>query len=236
MLFYFTKGGEKMKSKNFVVKNQTEKTAEVYIYGDIVSEAFWDTETDPKGVNELLASLEGKDLTLYINSNGGDVFAGTAIYNMLKRFNGKITARVDGLAASIASMILMSADEIEVPENAYIMVHRPTCGTYGNSDDLMRYAELLEGIEDNLVEAYKEHSTLSDEALKDFIYKETWFSGKEFINHFNKGVKTLAPISAVACVSELKYKETPKNLIYESTEAKEKAEKEKAIALALALI
>lgn len=223
-------------SKNFVIKNLTDKKAEVYIYGDIVSEAFWDNDVDPRSMQRLLAQLEGKDLYLYINSNGGDVFAGTAIYNMLKRFNGKITARVDGLAASIASLILMSADEIEVPENAYVMVHRPTCGTRGNSDDLFRYAELLEGIESNLIEAYKTHSTLSDEALKDFIYKETWFNGKDFKANFDKGVSILDPISAVACISDLTYKDTPKGLIFESAEAQKKEAKKKEIELALALL
>lgn len=224
--FISIRGGEIMNNKNFVIKNQTETTADIYIYGDIVSDAFWDNDVDPTGVQKLLDSLKGKNLTIYINSNGGDVFSGTAIYNMLKRHDGRIKAHVDGLAASIASLILMAADEIEIPLNAYVMVHRPKCGTYGDSDDL---------IENNLIEAYKTHSNLSDEALKDYIYKETWFNGQDFKANFEKGVKLLESISAVACVSDLLHKHLPEDLVLsnKNLEALERQKQEIEIALAM---
>ena len=216
-----------MNNKNFVIKNQTETTADIYIYGDIVSDAFWDNDVDPTGVQKLLDSLKGKNLTLYINSNGGDVFSGTAIYNMLKRHDGRIKAHVDGLAASIASLILMAA---------YVMVHRPKCGTYGDSDDLIRYADLLEGIENNLIEAYKTHSNLSDEALKDYIYKETWFNGQDFKANFEKGVKLLESISAVACVSELSHKHLPKDLVLSNKHSETLERQKQEIEIALAML
>ena len=234
--FISIRGGEIMNNKNFVIKNQTETTADIYIYGDIVSDAFWDNDVDPTGVQKLLDSLKGKNLTLYINSNGGDVFSGTAIYNMLKRHDGRIKAHVDGLAASIASLILMAADEIEIPSNAYVMVHRPKCGTYGDSDDLMRYADLLEGIENNLIEAYKTHSNLSDEALKDYIHKETWFNGQDFKANFEKGVKLLESISAVACVSELSHKHLPRDLVLSNKNSEELERQKQEVEIALAML
>ena len=106
--------------KNLRIKNMIETSADLYIHGDIVDDGWkwFDSDITPADVRDQLDTLKGKELNVYINSGGGDVFAGTAIHNMLKRHEGKTVGHVDGVAASIASVILMACDEIVVPANA----------------------------------------------------------------------------------------------------------------------
>ena len=224
--------------KPIEIKNVSDTEASIYIYGDIASYDMWGDEFTPDILKAQLETFKGKTLNLYINSNGGDVFAGTSIYNMLKRHDGKVKAYVDGLAASIASLILMSAEEIYIPANGYVMIHRPTCRTNGNSDDLMRMAELLDDIENDLIESYQTHSDTEYQTLKDLVNKETWLNGKEFTKVFNKNTFLIDALDAVACVSDIDYKNKPKSIVInkeekEQTEDIEAMKKEIAIALAI---
>lgn len=193
----------------FKVKNQTETTADIYLYGDICQmEWSWEDVT-PYGMKDTLSKLKGKDLNIYINSNGGDVFSGMAIHNMLKRHEGKKTGYVDGVAASIASVILMACDEIVVPENAWVMIHRPVAYMGGNADDMMKAAETLEGIEQSIAETYLSHSSLEKAALVDKMNAETWLSGNDISQVFDKGVRVKEALEAVACATDLKHKNMP---------------------------
>lgn len=97
------------------IKNETKDNAELYFYGDIVSSclgAWDDTDQYPESIKKFLDNVKGKDLDIYINSGGGSVFAGMAIYNMLKRHKGFKTVYIDGLAASIASVIALAGDKV----------------------------------------------------------------------------------------------------------------------------
>ena len=97
------------------VKNETLTSADLFFYGDIVSDwlgAWNDTDQYPEAIREFLKGCEGKDLNIYINSAGGSVFAGIAIYNMLSRHKGFKTVHVDGMAASIASVIALAGDRV----------------------------------------------------------------------------------------------------------------------------
>lgn len=121
-----------MKKDNLInlleVKNSTETSADLFFYGDIVSSwygAWDDTDQYPEKVRDFLKEHENKDLNIYINSGGGSVFAGMAIYNMLKRHNGQKTVYIDGLAGSISSVIAMAGDRIVVPKNSFLMIHKP---------------------------------------------------------------------------------------------------------------
>ena len=102
--------------KSFLtVKNSTLQTADLYFYGEIVSDwwgAWDDLDQYPEAIRDFLTEHEGKDLNIYVNSGGGSVFAGIAIYNMLLRHKGKKTVYVDGIAASIASVIALAGDEM----------------------------------------------------------------------------------------------------------------------------
>lgn len=134
------------KGKNagyFELKNKDEK-AELLIYGDISSDKWNSNDVTPKEIKDLLDEANGKELDIYINSSGGNVFAGIAIYNMLKRYSGVKTVYVDGLAASAASFIAMAGDTIIVPKNAYLMIHRAMTIAFGNINDMHSAIELLE--------------------------------------------------------------------------------------------
>ena len=108
-------------------KNEGERAA-LYLYGEISTESWWGDEVTPKEFKEDLDACSGP-LDVHINSGGGEVFAGQAIYNMLKRYDGDVTVYIDGLAASIASVIAMAGDRIVMPANALLMIHN--AWTYG---------------------------------------------------------------------------------------------------------
>lgn len=222
-----------MKLDSFKIKNLSETKAEIYIYGDIVDNGWKWVETDvtPEDIKTQLDALKGKELTVYINSAGGDVFAGMAIHNMLKRHDGKVTGHVDGVAASIASAILMACDEIEVPENAYVMIHRPTMTAHGDMDAMLSAAGLLETIEDGLITTYAEHTTLSREAIADLLAAETWFTGAQLSETFNTNIVVTDAVKVAACATEASYKNCPVQFAAENQNVTKLKEIEIALAI-----
>ncbi|MGX2953373.1 ClpP-like prohead protease/major capsid protein fusion protein [Shewanella sp. JL219SE-S6] len=120
-------------------------------------------------------------LNARIHSPGGDVFEGMAIYNILKNYPAHKVAHIDGLAASMASVIAMAFDEVVMPENAMMMVHKPWGGTIGDADDMRKYADLLDKVEGNLVGAYRDKTGMTDEQLHALLAEETWLTGREAV-------------------------------------------------------
>tara|TARA_R110002050_G_scaffold45998_2_gene108438 strand:+ start:31367 stop:33385 length:2019 start_codon:yes stop_codon:yes gene_type:complete len=120
-------------------------------------------------------------LTARIHSPGGDVFEGMAIYNMIKGHPAHKVCHIDGLAASMASVIAMAFDEVIMPENAMMMVHKPWGGTLGDADDMRKYADLLDKVESNLVGAYQQKTGLPEAELHTLLAAETWLTGREAV-------------------------------------------------------
>lgn len=216
-----------------VIKNATSEKAELYFYGDIVSsewEKWDDADTCPDDVCNFLKEVEdAKELNIYINSGGGSVFAGMAIYNMLKRFKGSKTVYVDGLAGSIASVIAFAGDKVVIPSNSYFMIHKPWSWTYGNADEFRKQADVLDRIQQGILNVYKEHMKdgVDFEEIKEMVNAETWLTGDEASRYFDVEVGTA--VEAVACASDYfsKYKKTPQDLKNVPKEpSKNKAEKE----------
>ncbi|HBE8428676.1 TPA: Clp protease ClpP [Clostridioides difficile] len=199
------------------IKNETKDNAELYFYGDIVSSwlgAWDDTDQYPESIKKFLDNVKGKDLDIYINSGGGSVFAGMAIYNMLKRHKGFKTVYIDGLAASIASVIALAGDKVIIPSNAYFMIHKPWCNVYGNSNELRKQAEILDKIEEGIINVYSENLSLdvNIEDIKNMLNNETWLTGEEAIKYFNMEISD--NVNAVACLSDMydKYLKVPTNI------------------------
>lgn len=172
------------------VKNSTDTSADIYFYGDIVGdewEKWCDTDTCPQDVINVLNEAQGKDLNIYINSGGGSVFAGLAIYNMLSRATGKKICHIDSLAGSIASVICMAGDEIIMPNNSYLMIHKPSNIVWGNSIEMRKMADDLDIIQVGIENVYK--TKLKDginiETIRDLMDKETWLSANEAEKYFN---------------------------------------------------
>ncbi|AQS40199.1 ATP-dependent Clp protease proteolytic subunit ClpP [Shewanella psychrophila] len=130
---------------------------------------------------DLQALGKVSSITARIHSPGGDVFEGMAIYNIIKGHPAQKVCHIDGLAASMASVIAMAFDEVIMPENAMMMVHKPWGGTLGDADDMRKYADLLDKVESNLVGAYAQKTGLSDDDLHNLLASETWLTGSEAV-------------------------------------------------------
>ena len=163
------------------LKKDDGQRAELYIYGDIEATQFWGDEITPETLVRELAECSGP-LDLYINSGGGDVFAGQTIYNILKRYDGVITVHIDGLAASIASVIAMAGDKIVMPENAMMMIHRAWTIAAGNASDMRRTAEDLERVDGLICDVYVARSGQKPEDISAMMDAETWFTAAEALS------------------------------------------------------
>lgn len=169
-----------MKFWNF--KGSGEKRAELLLYGDISDSSWFGDEVTPKQFKADLDALgDVAELDIYINSGGGDVFAGFAIYNMLKRHAAKKTVYVDGLAASIASVIAMAGDKIIMPENAMMMIHNAWTIAIGNKAELRKVADEMEKIDGSLAGIYATKTGKSSEDIATLLDAETWFTAAEAV-------------------------------------------------------
>lgn len=146
---------------------------ELILDGPIASDTWWGDEVTPDLFREELKQHAG-DLTVVINSPGGDVFAGLAIYNALVNHNGNVTVRVDGLAASIASVIAMAGDKIIMSPGSMIMIHRPSVYAAGTVDDMEKAKDVLLKIEEGITPIYAKRTGLSDEKIAELLEAETW--------------------------------------------------------------
>lgn len=157
------------KWSNSVLSNNQE----LILDGPIASDTWWGDEVTPDLFREELKQHAG-DLTVVINSPGGDVFAGLAIYNALVNHNGNVTVRVDGLAASIASVIAMAGDKIIMSPGSMIMIHRPSVYAAGTVDDMEKAKDVLLKIEEGITPIYAKRTGLSDEKITELLEAETW--------------------------------------------------------------
>lgn len=153
-------------------------TAEVLIYEDI-GESWWGGVSAKRFAEDLKALGNLTEINVRINSAGGDVFEGLAIYNTLLRHNAKVTVDVDGLAASIASVIAMAGDEVRMAENAMLMIHDPWSVAMGGAADFRAMADVLDKCKDSIVMTYQAKSKLDAAELAALMAAETWLSASE---------------------------------------------------------
>lgn len=213
------KEGKLNKVGHMDLKNEVN-SQELYFYGDIVSDSWgkWcDEDKCPQDVLEVLNSIdEGKDLNIYINSGGGSVYAGLAIYNQLKRKKCNKKVHVDGLAASIASVIMLAGDTVIIPKTAQTMIHDPWMGIWGgyNAKEFRKMADDLDACGETILNVYAENlkEGVSIDEIKTMMQEETWMTGDKAAQYFNIEVEDSA--MAVACVSNYfnRYKNTPEDL------------------------
>lgn len=171
-----------MPSKFWQVKNEVNGNSEILLYGPIAGESsWWGDEVTPRSFAEDLESLGGKDVTVRINSGGGDVFAAHAIHNQLAAYKGRVTVVIDGLAASAATIIAVAGDRIIMPSNALFMIHNPAIGLsdYYGADELLKAAEALNTIKGSIVAAYRKRCKASAEELAAMMDAETWMGAAE---------------------------------------------------------
>lgn len=218
---------------SMTIKNQTDSSADLFFYGDIVSETWqsewYEDDMAPGDVKKFLDQLDGtENINIHINSGGGSVFGGIAIYNMLRRNNAHKTVYVDGLAASIASVIMMAGDEIVMPKNATVMIHKPSASyffTTKNADDLRKDAESLDTCQEAIMQTYMTKAKVDKEEIEQKVNDETWLTGEEAAELFD--IKVEEANDAVACAGSSMffcYKNVPTSLTAQGKNAKKKDE------------
>lgn len=164
------------------VKNEggpsTERT--LFLSGEISDETWYGDEVTPKLFKDELNAGEG-DITVWLNSPGGDVFAAAQIYNMLRDYKGNVTIKIDGLAASAASVIAMAGNTVLVSPVAMMMIHNPATLAVGNAKDMERAIAMLNEVKESILNAYEGKTGLSRARLSHMMDDETWFNAKKAV-------------------------------------------------------
>lgn len=176
--------------------------ADIHIYDEI---GYWGI-TAKKFVSDLKAISDATSINLHINSPGGDVFDGIAIYNALKGLGIPITAYVDGLAASMASVIAMVGNPVIMPANAMMMIHKPWGASSGDANAMRDYADLLDKVESVLIPAYVEKTGKTPEAVAAMLEDETWLTGAECVAH-GFADQVTESVRAMACIESKRIEE-----------------------------
>jgi len=160
------------------VKNEEGRT--LYLDGAIAEETWYGDEVTPKQFKSELLSGSG-DITIWINSPGGDVFAASQIYNMLMDYKGKVTVKIDGLAASAASVIAMAGGEVLISPVAMLMIHNPMTIAFGDSEEMSKAIAMLSEVKESIINAYELKTGLSRAKLAHLMDAESWFNAKKAV-------------------------------------------------------
>ena len=183
---------------NFVTNEDTNET-ELLFNGPISENTWFGDEITPTLFRNELNKVKG-DLTVWLNSPGGDVFAASQIYTMLRNHKGKVTVKINALAASAASVVAMAGDETLIAPSAMLMIHDPACLASGNKADMEKAIELLEEVKESIINAYEEKCHLSRSKIAKMMSEETWLNAKKalqlgFVDGilFDEKNKSIAP-------------------------------------------
>ena len=162
-------------------KNQTETNSEtqeqtqertLFLNGTIAEESWFDDDVTPQLFKDELMSGSG-NITVWINSPGGDCVAAAQIYNMLMDYKGDVTVKIDGIAASAASVIAMAGTKVLVSPVSMLMIHNPMTAAFGNSDEMQKAIEMLGSVKDSIINAYESKTGLSRAKLSHLMDAET---------------------------------------------------------------
>ncbi len=201
-----------MKHKWYDIRAAAEETAEILIYDEISS---WGV--DARQFVKDLSGVTAKSIRLRMNSPGGNVFDGIAIYNALKNHPATVNVEVDGLAASIASIIAMAGDTIYMATNAFLMIHNAWALAVGDSEEMRKMADVLDKIDTTMVRTYAERTGSTQRDIRQMMSEETWMTAEEakdagFCDSVGDPVEAAAKLAEVFDFSKFQYKRVPENL------------------------
>lgn len=196
----------------YEIKAKSDGPSEIWLYDEI---GIWGI-----GAKEFIAELnavKSPEIDMHINSPGGEVFEGNAIYNAIKRHPATVTSYIDGIAASIASVIALAGDKVVVAENGLYMMHNPSGLVIGSADDMRRTADVLDKIRDTMIGVYAGKSGKSDSAIREILDAETWYNADEakaagFVDEIAEKVDAAACAKFAPVMSRLGYKHVPQRL------------------------
>jgi len=160
------------------VSNEAGRT--LFLNGEISDETWYGDEVTPKIFKDELNSCTG-DITVWINSPGGDVFSAAQIYNMLMDYQGNVKVKIDGLAASAASVIAMAGTEVLMSPVAMMMIHNPMTVAIGDSSEMQKASEMLAEVKESIMNAYEIKTGLSRSKLSHLMDAESWFNAKKAV-------------------------------------------------------
>jgi len=190
--------------------------AEVWIY-EMIGEDFWTGGgVTAKNFQKDLASVKAKQIDLHINSPGGDVFDGITIYNLLKQHDAKVTTYIDGLAASIASVIALAGDKVYMAENALFMVHNPYGFAMGDANEMRKTADVLDKVRGSMITTYMTKTGKQESDVVAMLDAETWMDAEEaleagFIDIISEKMDLAACAKFVPAMEKMGFKYAPKN-------------------------
>lgn len=160
------------------IRNEGERT--LFLNGEISDETWFGDEVTPKLFQRELSAAEG-DITVWINSPGGDVFAAAQIYNMLMDYKGNVTVKIDGLAASAASVIAMAGTRVLMSPVAMMMIHNPMTVAIGDSEEMKKAVAMLDEVKESIMNAYEIKTGLSRSKISHLMDAESWFNAKKAV-------------------------------------------------------
>lgn len=194
------------------IENKAKDKADIWIYGDI-GESWSGESVTAKEFSEELKNLTGvREITLHINSPGGNVFDGLAIYNSLKKFRARVVTEIDGMALSIASIIALAGDEVRMAGNAVYMIHNPWTMAAGDASEIRKVADQLDLVRGSLAGTYaaKTKDSASLEQISEWMNAETWFNSDEALKAgFVDQITDPIEIAAKYDLSRYHYKNMP---------------------------
>lgn len=170
----------KRKFWNWVKNEGVPDERTLFLNGEISDETWYGDEVTPKLFKDELNEGQG-NITVWINSPGGDVFAAAQIYNMLRDYKGHVTVKIDGLAASAASVIAMAGETVLVSPVAMLMIHNPATIAMGNAKDMEKAIGMLNEVKESILNAYESKTGLSRLKLSHMMDDETWFNAKKAV-------------------------------------------------------
>ena len=170
-----------MRIKKYYALAVKDKEASIYIFGDIVSWELFESDVSSYSLVKEIESLpeDIETIDVFINSYGGEVAEGLAIYNVLRRYKAKVKTYCEGFACSAASVVFMAGDERIMSNASLLMIHNAWMLTWGDQNELRKYADDLETINAATIQAYMNHISISEEELKAMMDAETWISAAD---------------------------------------------------------
>jgi ATP-dependent Clp protease protease subunit len=162
--------------------NQSDDSPQrtLHLEGVIASESWWGDEVTPQMFKDELEAGDG-DIVVWINSPGGDVIAGAQIYNMLMDYKGNVTVKIDGIAASAASVIAMAGTTVEMSPVSLLMIHNPATFAWGESEDMLRAMEMLGEVKESIINAYDIKTGLPRSEISTLMDAETWMNANKAV-------------------------------------------------------
>ena len=158
----------------------TESERVLELYGTIAEESWFDDDVTPQMFRDELFAGSGP-VTVWLNSPGGDCVAAIQIYSMLMDYKGDVTIKIDGIAASAASVIAMAGTKVLMAPTALMMIHNPITMAYGNHDDMQKAIEMLDEVKESIINAYEIKTNLSRAKLSHLMDTETWMNANKAI-------------------------------------------------------